>query len=140
MAIAPDPMLALIAYLLADTDVASLAGARVYGAELPEGASQPVLPPTVLIQDAGGLGDRGYSDQYNWRVDVFAYGPDPEQAKQLQMACIGALRKLERRVVNGTMLYSASKEAGPNPGRSQTSLWPFSFSVWSVETSYLEVV
>lgn len=140
MAVPPRPRGAIVAYLAADADVAALAGTRIYGAELPgeEAANMPRY--AVVVQSAGGLGDRSYSPQYNARFDVFAYGATPAEAEELQYACIQALKRLEREVINSTILYSATREAGPNPGRTQTSYWPFSFSVWSVETSYTEVI
>jgi hypothetical protein len=139
MAIAPDPLEALVSYLAADSDVASLAGSRVYGAELPGEDADDMPQYAVVVQDAGGFGSRSESPQYNARFDVFAYGPDTETAKQLQLACIGALRQIKRKVLNSTILYSAIKETGPFPGRTPEGLWPFSFSVWSVETNYQEV-
>lgn len=139
MTIAPDPTIALVAYLAADADIVSLAGDRVHGAELPAESSKPVLPPTVVVQDAGGMGRAGNMLEYHQRVDVYAYAPTPAEAKRLQLACIGALTRLKRTVINGTILYSAVKETGPYPGRSPTSFWPFSFSVWSVQTNYQEV-
>lgn len=139
MAIPPDPLAALVGYLLADADVAGLAGTRIYGGELPDESSQPTLPPTVVLQDAGGRYPRSNSQQYTALVDVRSYAPTPIETKQLDLACTTALNRLARTIVNGTVLFSAIKEDGPRPGRSQTSLWPFSLSVWSIETSFQEV-
>lgn len=139
MAIAPDPLEAVVAYLAADADVVSLAADRVYGAELPAEASQPVLPPTVVVQNAGGFGNRGTSSDYHQRIDVVAYGPDSLTANHLQLACMGALNRVKRLVINGTILYSVSNETLPSPGRSPTSFWPYSWTTWSVHTNYREI-
>ncbi len=136
MATPPDPLVALVAFLTADADVASLASGRVYGAELPGELSGPTIPSSVVVQDAGGFGRRGKSPEYHQRIDVMAYAPTPFEAKQLQLACTNALRQMGRVVINGTILYSAVQESGPNPGRSPESFWSFSWSVWSVETNY----
>lgn len=135
MTIAPVPRAALVAYLAADPDVASLAENRVFGAELPEEEAVDMPRYAVVVQNAGGSGN------YALRFDVRAYGATPAQADYLQQACKGALERLERKVINQTILHDAVKETGPFPGRSQTSLslWPFSFSTWSIGISYTEV-
>lgn len=138
MAISPDPLIALVDYLAADSDVASLSGSRVFGAELPGEEADDMPRAAVVVQDAGGQGNRGEMHVYNWRVDVFAYGADLQEAKQLQLACIGALNRIRRVVVNNTILYSASG-TGPYPGRDPVAYWPYSRTTWSIETSYQAV-
>jgi hypothetical protein len=139
MAIAPDPLEALVSYLASDADVQGLAETRVYGAELPGEDAADMPQCAVVVQDSGGFGRQGNSPEYHQRVDVFAYGPDPLTAKQLQLACIGALNRLRRTVINGTILYSATPDSMPNPGRSPESFWPYSMTVWSVQTNFQEV-
>jgi hypothetical protein len=137
--IAPSPRAALVAYLAADADVVSLAGARVYGAELPGDDTTAMPQYAVVVQNAGGNGKANYSTQYNARFDIVAYGATPAAADQLQRACIGALEKLNRTVISGTILYSAISLTGVYPGRTPESYWPFAFTTWSIETNYQSV-
>lgn len=139
MTIAPSPRAALVAYLAADPDVVSLAGSRVYGAELPGDEATAMPRYAVVVQNAGGNGKSNYSTQYNARFDVYAYGSTPAEADQLQRACIGALERMGRAVISGTILYAASSLTGVYPGRTPVSFWPFAFSVWSIETNYQSV-
>jgi hypothetical protein len=81
--IAPSPRAALVAYLAADADVVSLAGARVYGAELPGDDTTAMPQYAVVVQNAGGNGKANYSTQYNARFDIVAYGATPAAADQL---------------------------------------------------------
>jgi hypothetical protein len=137
--ISPSPRAALVAFLAADTDVAGLAGPRVYGAELPGDETANMPRYAVVVQNAGGNGKANYSTQYNARFDVYAYGATPAEADLLQRACIGALEKLNRTVVSGTILYSAISLTGVYPGRTPVSFWPFAFTTWSIETNYQSV-
>lgn len=136
MTIAPSPRAALVAYLAADADVASLAGTRIYGAELPVDDASAMPRYAVVVQNAGGNGKANYSTQYNARFDIYAYGATPAQAYDLQLACIGALERMGRAVISGTILYSASSLTGVYPGRTPEVFWPFAFSTWSIETNY----
>lgn len=129
----PDPVIALKTYLAADADIAALAGAHVYGNELPETLDTEMPTFAVVIVHAGGgsMG-LGFEDFGDFRFDVFAYGPTRYEANRLWRAVHRCLKQLSRVVRDETLLHWAKPAGGPNTLNDPDTKWPFTLSTWQV--------
>lgn len=129
----PDPLAALVAFVAGDAEVAALVGARVFGQELPAGEVQQMPRPCVVLQTAGGFGERGEAPVQRVRVDARCYGRTLHEAMQVHLAVYGALRKRLLRSQQGdALLHSAILEGGPSPLRDPDADWPFVLSSWQI--------
>jgi len=138
MAQPPDPIAALIAYLKADPDTFALVTDRVFGAELPEAESALMPRKCLVIQSAGGFGNRNYRKEYNLRIDLRCYGESASEAMKVHLAAhqaLQALGKSAHAAFENCLIYSASKDTGPFFNRENTVFWPYIYSVWSVMTN-----
>jgi len=108
-----DVLSALIAYLKADTELAALVGARVYGGELPE-ADVVSMPRNCVVARLAGGTERSTSARIKRvRVDLFSYGGDGyKEAGQVDGAVADALSDLRRATYSSTLLQ-ASGYGGP---------------------------
>lgn len=128
----PDVIPAVIAYLKADSGVAALAGARVFGAEVPAREAQSMPRQALVVRYAGGMGVRDDVPIQTPRLDVWAYGATPGEASALYLAAHGALRTLARAVHAGALLHSAIQGGGPISGRDPDTHWPFVWGSWVI--------
>lgn len=139
-----DPTAGLVAFLLAQTDVTDLlAGSYVFGDELPQKPSSiraaivagETVKKHVIVKDAGlgvGPGNRSRMRWTNPRVDVFAYGETPYEAKRLDLACYEALKQMVSGVYATCLLHDAQLVSGPISLREQDTQWPFRFRSYIV--------
>lgn len=130
----PDAVVALVAYLRADTQVAALAAGRVYGAELPPQEAAQMPRKAVVVTAAGGgttgPGARSYLPLGTVRVDVRCYGETQYEAMKVWRAVHGALKRLGRCPQGEALLHAAYEEAGPLQTREPEVGWPLVLSVW----------
>ncbi|MCQ4575417.1 MAG: hypothetical protein NOU37_09265 [Candidatus Brocadiales bacterium] len=137
----PEPLTALVSFLEADADVATLAGTRIYGYELPqsEAASGQMPRKAVVLNPAGGggvgPGVSDYVEVQHLRVDVFCYGETPFEASKLRLAVHNAFKHLKRITQDNTLIHSATLSGGPIALRDQDTAWPISMESWLVLTS-----
>ncbi|HSV29705.1 MAG TPA: DUF3168 domain-containing protein [Candidatus Omnitrophota bacterium] len=128
----PDVVLAAVTYLQADAGVAALAGARVFGAEVPALEAKSMPRQALVVRYAGGMGPRDDVPIQAPRLDVWAYGATPGEASALYLAAHGALRALARAVHAGALLHSAIQGGGPISGRDPDTRWPFVWGSWVI--------
>lgn len=128
-----DPIVGLRAYLLADDDVAELAGDDVFGGGIPEGLNETMPAPVVTLSPAGGAGIGDHTPLYgSSRVDVRSWGKTGYEASLLSLAVSAALRALEQGSYGGVkVLWARPASSGlalvdPDTG------WPFVLSTWQV--------
>lgn len=129
-----DVIAALVAFLKADSGVAALAGARVFGLELP--ASEAVSMPrkAVVLQTSGGvrLTAGSYARHDTQRVDAFAYGETPFEAEALRRAVFDALKPLRREVSAGVLIHWVEPAGGWSTLRDPDAAWPAAFQSFQV--------
>jgi hypothetical protein len=135
-----DAKAAVIAFLLADTDVASLAGARVYGDEEAfRAVVAEVVPRTVTIARSGriaGEGDRGYAPIGRGRFDLKCFGETRYEASKLHEAVSLALKNMVPTTIalgdGSVRLYNATYSGGPMDLVDPDAQWPYVWSSWGV--------
>lgn len=130
----PDPILAVMALLAADTDVAALVSGRVYGMELPEADDVSMPRYALVVTLAGGnlLTGGTWSEYGDPRFDVFAYGATRLEANQLYRAAHVALKAMTRVKHASVLLHWARPAGGPIPLRDPDTTWPYVLSTWQV--------
>ena len=132
---------ALIALLKADAGVAALAGARVFGGELPPGEAAAMPRHAIVLRPSGGASLTGgsYAEHDTGRVDLFAYGATPVEANVLRTAAALALRRVRRAVWAGVLVHWVRPAGGESSGREPAVDWPRSFQSFQVFNSLTEV-
>ena len=78
-----DPIGALVAFLLADSDVAAIAGTRGYGGELPPAEAKRMPRAAFVFRASGGtsLTSGSFVEADAQRLDLYAYGPTPRDCR-----------------------------------------------------------
>lgn len=138
-----DPIAALAETLKADGATAAIAGANVFGGELPSDddflAGMPQA--AIVLEPTGGLSLTGdsYLEHDTSRVDLFAYGATPREAKLLADTAALALRRVKRVVVAGVLLHWVKPAGGATDERDVDAAWPRSFRSFQVFNSLTEV-
>jgi hypothetical protein len=133
MALMPDPVEGLIAFLLADADLASLVSTRVYGVELPFSEADNQPQKAVVLRHAGGgvgVGSDSVLDVGTLRVDAFNYGETPYEARKVRRASYRALKKMGRTKQGTVVLLSAVQAGGPVDLRFSATDWPAVIESW----------
>ena len=139
MAIQPNPIVALIAFLNADSEVDTLlATGKIFGTELPGGEASNMPQKCVVIQRSGGPEDRSSIRAETVRFDIKAYGRTPLEADTVWLAVKNALKLMEPNVQGTTFLYDAVGVGGPVSLRDGDQDWPLvvgSFNVFVNEVA-----
>lgn len=132
---------ALVAVLGADPSVAALAGARVFGVELPQAEAASMPRAAVVVQPAGGVSfARGsYIEHDTQRIDLFAYGATPFEANTLRATCRRVLKAVRRQVVGGVLIHWAEPAGGFSAGRDADADWPRAFQPFQIFHALKEV-
>lgn len=129
-----EPLAAVRALLLADTDVAALVAARVFVGELPKAEIEKMPRATIQLEPAGGMGNANqlYGDP---RIDVYCWGASPRESWQVYRAVHAALKGLERKVFAETLLHWARESAMGALGRDPEKDWPVTLNSWQVRAA-----
>lgn len=143
----PDPLAAVVSYLLADTEVQVQVGLNVFGAELPPLPDLGFTMPAkcMVVAYAGGTaigpGARSKVPIGLYRMDVKAYGATPFDASAVYLAAMDRLvRTLERSVERGTtLLHNAVIAGGPIGLRDSDLDWPMVLSTYEIMISEVTV-
>lgn len=124
-----DPIAALVAILLADAGVAALAGARVFGGELPETETKFMPRAALVVSPSGGvsLTAGSYAEHDTGRTDLFAYGATQQEANALLATAALALRRVMRQVAAGALIHWVQPAGGGASGRDAQLIWPRAF-------------
>ena len=143
----PDPLVATVAFLRANTGVADLAATRVFGEELPPDQVEAVsngetIQQTVVIKRAGSglsVGDNSRVKFSRPRFDVFSYGETPFEAAQLDLACYEALKQMVPHTEGACRMFDATLVAGPISLREEDTQWPFTFRTYLVAVAEVAI-
>lgn len=129
-----DPIAALAALLAADTAVAALAGARVFGGELPPAEARTMPRAALVVAPSGGISltAGSYVEHDSVRADLFAYGATQKEASRLLAAAALALRRIRRAVSGGVLIHWAAPAGGGTAGRDPALAWPRAFQSFQV--------
>lgn len=134
-----DPVLALATFLRADSDVAAMAGERVFSYELPPDHSTPAAPTVLLKPAGGGLIGQATQEYGDTRVDVDCYGRTPKESRQLDLAVYRALKHLARAVHDDVLLHWARSSSKGVPARDPETDVPVTVSSWQVLAAEIAV-
>lgn len=120
---------ALVALLSADASVAALAGARVFGNELPAAEAASMPRHAVVIRPAGGVSPvGGFVEITAERFDAISWGETPYQANRLASAVFAALKRARRQVVSvdgsGVLVHWIENAGGRLSLRDAETDWP----------------
>lgn len=136
-----DIIAAIVALLKADAGVSALAGADVYGVEMPADAVKRMPIDGIVVQPSGGAPMTEESDAQldAQRIDIIAYGATPNAANALRRAAAGALHRTKRRVVANVLIHWINKAGGFYAARERDGLWPQSFQSFQILYSTQEI-
>lgn len=130
-----DPIGPLVTLLLADGDVAALAGTRVFGGELPPGESASQPRKAVVLRFAGGAVPTYTAATvplHAIRFDAYCYGENPFEADNLRRAVHGALKRMKRQVISNVLVHWVRPAGGAADLRDAEAGWPIAWSSWQV--------
>lgn len=124
-----DIITALVALLGDDAQVTTLAGAHVYGDELPEAIIAAMPRQALVLKASGGVAFQpGASlDLETQRLDLFAYGGSPLEADALRRVAGRALIALRRQISAGVLIHWVQSAGGYLSGRDRDGQWPYAF-------------
>lgn len=136
-----DPIGAVVTLLAADAGVAGIAGADVFGAELPAAAVARMPASMVVVQASGGVSLTAgtYAEHDTQRVDLTCYAKTPRLAEQLLKVAARALRAARRVKVGNTLLHWADSAGGFTVSRERDGAWPMAFQSFQIFHSLEEV-
>jgi hypothetical protein len=136
-----DPIGAIRALLAADAVVAAMAGADVFGGELPTEAVARLPKGMVLVQASGGpsLTGETYAEHDTQRIDITCYGKTAREAEVLRQNCALTLRRVRRQTIAATLLHWIAPAGGVLPGRERDGGWPFAMQSFQVFHALEEV-
>lgn len=129
-----DPVLAVVAILLADADVAARVSARGFGGELPASETAMMPRPCFVVRASGGpsLTEGSYARADTQRVDLFAYAETAQAAGALADLIALKLRQVRRQVAEGTLVHWVKSAGGYASGREPVTEWPRAFRSFQV--------
>ena len=131
-----NPLAAVVQMLLDDLNISQLCGNRVYGSELPRNQAKEQPRAALVLRPSGGgsigPGARSWTPWTVMRLDVTAYGKDPDEAINVHWAAYRAFTDLERTVIANCILHNAVVTGGPITGRDGDTDWPFVLGVYDV--------
>jgi len=119
-----DVIEALIGFLKADAGVAALASTRIYGAVLQRDEIKQMPRKTAVLRYAGGIEHNRFSPIAEPRVDIWSYGETDYEAGRLDRAIYDALKGLDRKTTNNTLLHGVALSGGPLMMHDSETEWP----------------
>jgi hypothetical protein len=137
----PDATGALVAVLKAEPTIAALVAGRVFGQSLPAKEATNMPRAAIIVQNTGGSGGLyGLSKLLTQQVDIRSYGRTSYEANQVALTVYVFLNGLLRGLSSQTLIYSCRNLVKPFYGEESDDLWPFSTTVWEVNSSLQPVV
>jgi hypothetical protein len=133
----PDPLIALRTLLIADAEVAALAGTRVYVPELPSNQAASMPRNAVVLSESGGPGYTGMARIGQTRIDVRAYGADFVEAWRVHASVHEVLKQLTRSLVGEAVIYTVTVQGGPLRLREAEVDWPLILRSYQVTAAEL---
>ena len=140
MAIPPNPITALVAFLKADSDVASEVAAKVFGAELPQSENVNMPQKCIVVAGSGGPDNGRSRMRFNKiRIDIKGYGTTLENSWDVFNAAQQALKQMTRTKQGTALLYDADVAGGPVQLRDNDLDWPLVFGSFNVSIAEIAV-
>ena len=140
MAIPPNPITALVAFLKADTDVANEVSTLVFGAELPQDQNSAMPQKCIVVAGSGGPDNGRSRIRLNKiRIDIKGYGSTLENSWDVFNAAHQALKQMTRTQQGTVLLYDADVAGGPVPLRDNDLDWPMVFGSFNVSIAEIAV-
>jgi len=136
-----DIIAAVVAQLKADAGVSALAGADVYGVEMPADTVKRMPINAIVVQPSGGapMTEESELELDAQRIDIMAYGATPNAANAVRRAAASALTGTKRRVVANVLIHWINKAGGFYAARERDGLWPQSFQSFQILYSTQEI-
>jgi hypothetical protein len=128
----PDPVAEIRELLIADANVASLAGTRVYGGGLADSARVGMPQATVVLKPAGGPGRRGYQKWRVTRIDTLCYAATLEESEQLHRYVRDVMENMNR---PSPTLFSAEVSSDGANAIDPVEQWPVCFASYLVTSA-----
>lgn len=131
----------VVSYLKTGARVTALAGARIFGGELPSEETKFMPRHAIVVRASGGVSLTGESllEHDTQRLDVFTFGSTPREAARLMRAAARHLRSLTRSVHGGVLLHWANPASGSIAGREPVTEWPRQFQSFQVMHGLLKI-
>lgn len=136
--VTPNPIVALVTFLKADSPLAAIVGTDIYGAELPNSVTESMPKSVVVISPVGSPPGPGANSNLSFmslRLDLKCYGATPLTAWDAYLAVRAAMKGLEGSVKDTVLLYDASIEAGPIQLRDADLEWPLVLGTFNLRVS-----
>ncbi len=131
---AVDPVAAIRTVLLADTAVAALVAARIYGAEIPESVTDEMPQAAIVVNPAGGSAfpGGGFQRYGAQRIDLWCHGVTLGEAWDVYLAAYEALKQMRSHIVGGVALKTVTVASKGVLARDPVTQWPTALSSWIV--------
>ena len=139
MTAAADPFGALRTILLADSDVDTACGGRVFCFAVPKAEVKAMPRAAVLLKPAAGPRARSYQELTRQRVTVDCIGDTLDVAWDLWLTVKPVLNQVERVTAANALIHSATMEAEGVNGVDPFTQWPTTFSSWIVLASDIAI-
>lgn len=135
----PDPLAALKEWLLADADINTAVGTRVYLLELPKEETPNMEQGAIVIKESSGPMPRvGCARLGTSPIEVWCYHVSYGAARALAMGVYQKLKFLSRVTARNTLIHSVVPLGGRVSMRDPDTKWPFtmqSFQLTAAETA-----
>lgn len=129
----PDPTQAVVAFLNASAGVTAQVAGRVYGTELEESETPNMPRKAVVVKPTAGAGfGVGYMAIGTNNYDVWCFGASPFEAGEVRLAVYEALKLLNRKIANQTLLHWAQEAGGAFSFRDPDTDWPVQLQTFQV--------
>lgn len=124
-----DLIAGVVALLRADSATAALAGARVFGGELPPAETASMPRACLVVASSGGTSLTGASfvEADTKRFDLKSYGRTPAEAEALLDTAALALRRARRKVWANVLIHWINPAGGSTGARDPNADWPRAF-------------
>ncbi len=129
-----DIIAGMVDVLQADSGVSALVGTRVFGLELPnsEAGSGNMPRQNVVLRLAGGTPLDASVKTSKQLIDALCYGETPIEAETLRRAVHDALKPLNNKSINNTLINVAIPVSNPIFYREQDTDWAVSMQTFEV--------
>jgi hypothetical protein len=133
-----DVLVAVRAFLLADTDISALT-AKVFVGELPQEENIEMPQKCIVMRGSGGSDNNDYREIVKPRIDIYAYGETYEEAGKVDLAVYSAMKHLMRKTISGTLLHSVACGGGPIQVKHSGTGWSIVWRSYTVTASDVKI-
>lgn len=134
-----DVITSLIVFLQNDYEVDALVDGRIYGDNLPQREIENMPRKCAVLMEAGGLQNNDYLPLRQPRVDIYSYGETYYEAGKLDRAIYKALKDLNRKKVDNTLMHGVALSGGAYSLRDNDTGWPMKMRAITVSIDDREI-